>query len=83
MLRVDADMDFEEEGFESAVSIDEEDARMIIASRNKAKEVITFGEENGAIVDEGEGELILLEIPNGSQLLFPVIDLGNALSDVC
>ena len=79
MERVDPMDEFEEEGFIGAVKLSEEEIADLEINDWTGK-IIAFGDEVGAIINQGTGELILLQI-DGGQCLFPVNELLEALND--
>jgi hypothetical protein len=82
MERVDANADFKEEGFVNAIVLTKEEIKTLRNRIALLSKIIDLGYETEAIIDQGEGMLILIEGPDGKQNLFPVNELSDALSDL-
>jgi hypothetical protein len=73
--------EFREDGFENAIEITAKEIKKII-KEGEAKEIIDYARENWAIIDEGAGEMILIQMPNGNQYLFIPDELESSIDDV-
>jgi hypothetical protein len=65
-------------GFRKAIAIGN-------ATRQNPEEIekiITLGRKTGATIDEGAGEIILIEMPNKSQYILPIEGLSSTLANI-
>lgn len=83
---VSASEEFRAMGFSGAVKITENDVKRFPCGAIKnAHEILEFartGESMESIIDEGEGKLVLVQLPNGLQYTLPVIEFDDALDDL-
>jgi len=77
MKKVNPIEDYVELGASAAISIDNNELRNFSQLEDK---LISFAQMHGAIVNEGEGPMVLLEI-NGAQRLLPLRGLFDAIED--
>lgn len=80
MKQVKPEEDFEEEGFLSAVELTADEIEYLYKNKFLEK-VLAFADSVSAIINQGAGDLILIQIPNGEQYTFSVRTLANDLDE--
>jgi hypothetical protein len=77
MEPVAVDKFYKRGGFRRAIAIEHAERQDL----EKIKQIVILGRETGAIINEGAGEIILIETPKKSQYILPVEGLPSILAD--